>query len=68
MAKGNITQLAYSYFEKENRQINYLAFIDIIDKLDLTLEEFRFIQNDYNYNDQETIIKKFYNLNYNDSN
>jgi len=68
MAKGNITQLAYSYFEKENRQINYLAFIDIIDKLDLTLEEFRIIQNNYNYNDQEIIIKKYYNLNYNDSN
>ncbi|WP_033543645.1 helix-turn-helix domain-containing protein [Planococcus sp. CAU13] len=66
MAKGVLTQSAYSKFELGKNEISYSSYIQLLEKLEMTQEEFAYIQNEYNYNPHEKLLLDFFNLPFND--
>lgn len=66
MARGVLTQSAYSKFELGKNEISYSSYIQLLKKLEMTQEEFAYIQNDYNYNPHEKLLLDFFNLPFND--
>jgi len=61
-----MTQSAYSKFELEKTDIRTTTFINILDHLEMSLEEFEYIKNNYRFNQRKSIINSFFNLVYND--
>lgn len=61
-----ITQGAYSKFEKLNTDIRLSAFEKILTKLELSYDEFKFIQNGYKYSLREKMVNTLFSLTYND--
>lgn len=51
---------------KRNTDMSMTAFSNILLNLELSYEELRFIQNEYNYSFREQLLIKFFNLTYND--
>lgn len=65
-AEGILTQSAYSKFELGKNEISFSSYIKLLEKLEISHEEFMYIQNDYNYNPHEKLLLDFFNLHYND--
>lgn len=65
IAQQAITQSAYSKFEILNSGIKTDIFKHILNRLDMSYEEFVYIENGYGYEGKEEIFKAFYSLNYN---
>ena len=61
-----ITQGAFSKFEKFNTDIGLTAFEEILMKLELSYDEFKYIQNGYEYSYREQMMNRFFGLTYND--
>lgn len=66
MARGVLTQSAYSKFELGKNEISYSSYIQLLEKLEMTQEEFAYIQNDYSYNPHEKLLLDFFDLPFND--
>ena len=67
VSKDVITQGAYSKFEKFNTDIRLSAFENIISKLELSYDEFKYIQNGYEYSYRDKMLNKLFSLTYNDN-
>lgn len=61
-----MTQSAYSKFELGRTEIRASVFLNILNKLDMSLEEFKFLQNDYQFTIRDEIIHRFFYMSYND--
>ncbi|MEB2301387.1 helix-turn-helix domain-containing protein [Lysinibacillus xylanilyticus] len=61
-----LTQGNYSKFENLNLDIGGASLIAILNKLELSLEEFLFIKNNFTITERNSIIQKFHSLTYND--
>lgn len=61
-----ISQGAYSKFEKLNTHIRQSAFEHILLKLEMSYDEFKYIQNGYEYSYQPLMLNRLFNLTYND--
>jgi len=62
---ANITQSTYSKFEKDLIEVRGSFLIKILDALDIPLQEFNFIQNNYKLPKKEIILNNFFNAPYN---
>ncbi|WP_419957995.1 helix-turn-helix domain-containing protein [Psychrobacillus psychrotolerans] len=65
VSEGSMTQGAYSKFENLNAGIRINTFKEILDKLEVTFEEFEFIHNGYEYNVRDQLINRLFDLSYN---
>ena len=65
VASNVLTQGAFSKFEKYNTDIRLSAFEQIITKLELSFEEFKYVQNGYEFNARERLLNTLFNLTYN---
>lgn len=65
LVEGIISQGAYSKFEAGLRDLDTTVYLQILNRLNIPLDEFEFIQNDYSYGEKQTIIKTFFSMNYN---
>lgn len=65
ISKNIISQAAYSKFEAGLRDIDTQLYIKLVDRLNISLEEFEYIRNDFCYSEKKKIIKKFFSVNYN---
>ncbi|WP_421103028.1 helix-turn-helix domain-containing protein [Sporosarcina psychrophila] len=66
VAKDILSQSSYSKFEAELSDVHSIAYINFLDRLDMTLEEVRFINNDFKHGQVQQIINNFFSLPYND--
>lgn len=66
VSNGIITQGNYSKFEKSILDVSSTSLKKMLDRLEVSLEELVYIENDYNYNQRDFLIYRFYNLIYND--
>ncbi|MCM3357882.1 MULTISPECIES: hypothetical protein [unclassified Psychrobacillus] len=62
IVKGIMTQSAYSKIEKSQLTINFNQFIPLISKVNISLQEFSYILNNYQLTDRETLIQAFTSL------
>lgn len=60
-----ISQGSYSRFESEIQDLDADVYIQIIKRMNISLEEFEFLHNKGHVSKQETIIKNFFSINYN---
>lgn len=60
------TQAAYSHYENGISDISSSHFLHVIEQLNITLEELKFIAGDYEYPDRDRLIKYFFSLPFND--
>jgi len=65
VSEGLLTQGAYSKFENLNTGIGVNTFKGLLDKLEISLDEFDFIHNGYDYNVRVQLINRLFNLSYN---
>lgn len=66
VAKDILSQSSYFKFEAELSDVHSIAYINFLDRLDMTLEEVRFINNDFKHGQVQQIINNFFSLPYND--
>jgi len=66
VAKDILSQSSYSKFEAELSDVHSSAYINLLDKLNMTLEEVSFIDNDFKHGPVQQIINNFFSLPYND--
>lgn len=66
VSSGALTQGAYSKFETQNTDIGRATFDYILTKLELSYEEFKYIENEYNHNERDKLLNKLFDLSYND--
>lgn len=62
---GAMTQSAYSKFELNKTDITFSSLSRILENLEVTFEEFLYIQNEYSHTEKEAIVKKFFSISYN---
>lgn len=62
--KSKMTQSNYSKFEKDSLEIRAASFILILDTMDISLQEFSFISNNYKLSNKEQILMDFFNTPY----
>ena len=60
-AQGN-----YSKFENGQIEMRATVFFKILDRLDIPLEEYKYISNEYNLSCKESILKKFFYVSHHD--
>jgi len=60
--KKGLSQSMISYFENDSRKLEVENFIHILEKLNMSLEEFKLVQSNYILNEREEIIKRYYLL------
>ncbi|WP_342505975.1 helix-turn-helix domain-containing protein [Sporosarcina sp. FSL K6-2383] len=65
VSRGILSQGTYSKFENYNIGIRITTFNRILEKLEISPEEFEYIKNGYKYTFREEIINKVFNLSYN---
>lgn len=65
VSKEIISQGTYSKFEAEIRDIDASVFFHLLNRMNISLEEFEYIRNDYSYGEKQEIIHQFFKLNYN---
>lgn len=65
VSEGLLTQGAYSKFENLNTGIRINTFKELLAKLEMSLEEFDFIHNGYEYSVRDQLINRFFDLSYN---
>lgn len=62
---GVMTQSAYSKFELNKADITFSTLSRILENLEVTFEEFLYIQNEYKHTEKDAIVKKFISISYN---
>lgn len=62
---ANITQSTYSKFENDQIEVRASTLDRILSKLDISMEEFKFILNGYQLSDKDRILNKFFQVPYN---
>lgn len=62
LSKGIMTQGAYSKIEKSQLQVNAEQFIQLLLKMNINLNEFTFIMNEYKLDEKREIIQSFTSL------
>ena len=62
LSKGIMTQGAYSKIEKSQLQVNAEQFIQLLLKMNINLNEFTFIMNEYKLDEKREIIQAFTSL------
>lgn len=65
VSKGITSQSTYSKFEAETRDVNAMVYIQLLQRLNISSEEFDFISNNYSYNKKQDIIDELFSLKYN---
>lgn len=65
VSKGITSQGTYSKYEANIRDVDTEVYIQLLDKLSISLEEFEYIHNNYSYGRKKEIIQLFFKLNYN---
>lgn len=65
VSDGSLTQGAYSKFENLSTGIRINTFRDLLAKLEISLEEFEFIHNGYEYNVRDQLINRLFDMSYN---
>lgn len=60
-----LSQSAFSKFEAGITDIHSSSFIKIVDRLSISLEELEYINHNYDYPGPQKLIRKFFNLPYN---
>lgn len=65
LTKGCISQSTYSKFESGIRNIDARVYTELLQRLNVSAEEFDYIKNGYKYGEKEWIINKFFSLDYN---
>lgn len=66
IAKGILSQSSFSKFEKNQSDINFKSFFQILEKLDMSFKEFLYIHENYGYRVKQQLIYDFFSLPYND--
>lgn len=61
----NFAQSTYSNFEANKSDIHSISFLFLLNQLQLTAEEFRYIHNGYKFDEVSEIKQKFFRLPYN---
>lgn len=67
ITEGIITQGAYSKFESGNSELSASSYIELLNRLHMTSEEFIFVSNGFEHRNQDSIIQNFFELPYNDT-
>lgn len=65
VARNLISQSTYSKFESGSQDISSGIFLELLNRLNLSVDEFQYISNNYNYGVKNNLIKEFFTLNYN---
>lgn len=65
VSENVLTQSAYSKFELNKIEILSTSYITLLERIEMTSEEFTFIKNGYKYLPKEKIINWFFNISYN---
>ena len=66
VSNGILTQGNFSKFENLNLDVGGTSLIAILNRLEMSLEEFLYINNNFKITKRNNIIQKFYSLTYND--
>lgn len=66
VSSNAITQGTLSKLEQLNIDVRLSIFEHILNKLDMSYEEFKYIRNGYDYSYREKMISTFFDLTYND--
>ncbi|OZI13576.1 hypothetical protein CEW92_00640 [Bacillaceae bacterium SAS-127] len=64
LSDGIMTQGAYSKIEKNYLQVNAEQLIQLLSKMNISVNEFTYIMNDYNSNEKQSIIHSFTSLDF----
>ncbi|MBD7909238.1 helix-turn-helix domain-containing protein [Sporosarcina gallistercoris] len=62
---GVMTQSAYSKFELNKTDITFSSLSRILENLEVSFEEFLYIQNEFKHSEKDAIVKKFLSISYN---
>ena len=65
ICQNKFTQATYSNFEKSKSDLTASNLIHVLDTLNMTLEELRFIENGFNFNESEQLSEQFFKLHLN---
>src|SRR5690606_30631527 len=65
VGKGILSQAAFSKYERGLTDIHSSAFIQILERLGMSLEEFEYVYYAYSYPTTKKIFYKFFNFPYN---
>lgn len=60
VANGLITQGAYSKIENKNIELTMSSMHNILDQLEVSFDEFIYIQNGYKHSDRDELVKRFF--------
>lgn len=66
VAENIISQSSYSKFEADQSDIHSTAYIQLLERLDMTVEEICFIDKGFKHEQAQKIINNFFSLPYND--
>ncbi|MEB2300240.1 helix-turn-helix domain-containing protein [Lysinibacillus xylanilyticus] len=66
LSKGIVSQSTYSKYEAGSVDVDAEKYIKLLNKLNISLEEFEYIHNDRIYRKKKDIIQQFFMLNHND--
>lgn len=66
VSDGIIRQSTYSKIERDEIEPAASKFFSLLDRIEMTVDEFLFIQNKYSYSEKGSIIRMFVSQTYND--
>lgn len=62
LCKSNLSRTTLSKFENNKINLSFTNFDYLLNSIDISLDEFKYIQNDYSYDDKKYIINYFDNI------
>ncbi|WP_342471523.1 helix-turn-helix transcriptional regulator [Metasolibacillus sp. FSL H7-0170] len=65
LAKGILSQSSFSKFEHNQSDINFVAFHQLLERLNMTYNEFSFIHENFQKDPKAQLIQDFFSLSYN---
>lgn len=65
VGQGILSQAAFSKYEAGLTNIHSTAFVQILERLSMSLEEFEYIINGFEYPESKSIIHRFFDIPYN---
>ncbi|WP_339214014.1 helix-turn-helix transcriptional regulator [Solibacillus sp. FSL W8-0372] len=65
VASNIISQSTYSKFEAGIRDVDASIYLQLLQRLNISAEEFDYIRNDYNYGRKQKLIHSLFSLDYN---
>ncbi|WP_313893199.1 helix-turn-helix transcriptional regulator [Psychrobacillus sp.] len=65
VASSIISQSAYSKFETGIRDIDASIYLQLLNRLNISAEEFDYVRNGYSYGRKQNLIHKLFSINYN---